>query len=495
MTLVAESITTRTQGTLRHWPLAALAALTLLRLAVAARVPLVPDEAYYWVWSRALAPGYPDHPPMVALWIQLGTLLVGDTALGIRLLGPISVALASLLLADAADRLLPGRDAGLRAAAFLNATMLVGAGAVLMTPDAPLLAFWIAALWALARLLHSGSPFWWLVVGLFAGLAMASKYTAALLWFGIVLWLLATPSWRRWVKHPLPWLGALLALAIFLPVVCWEAAHGWVSFARQGGRVGVWQPVNVLRFLGELVAGQAGLATPLIFVFCVAGVVMAVRQAWRTRDPAWTLLVALTVPAAVLFAEHTFGDRVQGNWPAIIYPAAVIAAAGLQGPTWQRLRTPALVLGFGITLLAYGQAVFAPLPARLDPTARYLDGWAGLAADIDAVRREAGASFIACDQYGVAAELARLLPQEVPVIGAEPRWGYVALPPAHLGGRTGILVRNAGHGSVAFGPWSDVTEIGLVERKRGSDVIETFRLFRATATAEPAVAAVVLPRR
>jgi hypothetical protein len=49
------------------WAVAALGALTLLRLAIAAWVPLAPDETYYWVWSRALAPGYPDHPPMVAL--------------------------------------------------------------------------------------------------------------------------------------------------------------------------------------------------------------------------------------------------------------------------------------------------------------------------------------------------------------------------------------------------------------------------------------------
>src|SRR4029078_4495282 len=89
-----------------------------------------------------------------------------------------------------------GRSAGVRAAEFLNATMLVGAGAVLMTPDAPLLAFWVAALWALARLLDDGNPLWWLAVGLFAGLAMASKYTAALLWFGIILWLLVTPAAR-----------------------------------------------------------------------------------------------------------------------------------------------------------------------------------------------------------------------------------------------------------------------------------------------------------
>jgi 4-amino-4-deoxy-L-arabinose transferase-like glycosyltransferase len=136
--------------------LAALTVLTLLRLAIAASVPLIPDEAYYWVWSRGLAAGYPDHPPMVAIWIRLGTIVAGDGPLGVRLLSPLSVAIASLLLADAADHLLPGRGAGIRAAALLNATLLFGVGGILMTPDAPLLAFWIACLWALARLLGSG---------------------------------------------------------------------------------------------------------------------------------------------------------------------------------------------------------------------------------------------------------------------------------------------------------------------------------------------------
>ncbi len=72
--------------------------------------PLAPDEAYYWVWSRALAAGYLDHPPMVALWIRAGTALAGDTPLGIRLLGPLSAPLGSLLLvgrAGPASR--PGR--------------------------------------------------------------------------------------------------------------------------------------------------------------------------------------------------------------------------------------------------------------------------------------------------------------------------------------------------------------------------------------------------
>ncbi|HEY5300664.1 MAG TPA: glycosyltransferase family 39 protein, partial [Acetobacteraceae bacterium] len=92
--------------------LLALLALTLVRLAIADLAPLAPDEAYYWVWSRALAPGYLDAPPMVALWVRAGTALAGDGALGIRLLGPLSGALGSILLWDAAERLLPGRRAG-----------------------------------------------------------------------------------------------------------------------------------------------------------------------------------------------------------------------------------------------------------------------------------------------------------------------------------------------------------------------------------------------
>jgi 4-amino-4-deoxy-L-arabinose transferase-like glycosyltransferase len=60
-------------------------ALLLVRLVAAAYTPLTFDEAYYWMWSKHLAGGYYDHPPMVAVVIRLGTLIAGDTELGVRL--------------------------------------------------------------------------------------------------------------------------------------------------------------------------------------------------------------------------------------------------------------------------------------------------------------------------------------------------------------------------------------------------------------------------
>lgn len=474
----------------------ALLALTLVRLAVAAVVPLAPDEAYYWVWSRDLQRGYLDGPPMVALWIRLGTMIAGHGALGVRLLAPLSAALGSCLLWQAAEASFPGRQAGLAAAAILNATVLFGVGSVLMTPDVPLLFFWVCALWALARFVGPENGWWLVAAGVFAGLAMASKYTAALLPLGVVLWLLVTPTLRRWLLQPAPWWGALCGALAVLPVVVWNRAHGWASFIKQGGRVGAWQPADAPRFLGELVAGQFGLATPLIFLLCVGGVACAVRTAWRHRDPLWTLLAALTLPPVVLFVEHALGDRVQGNWPAIVYPGAVVAAAGLDDRRWLQLRAPAVALGLAITLLVYAQAVvgLVPLPVRLDPTALQLAGWRGLAAQLEVARARVGARFIASEDYGEAAKLARALPASVPIVGVEPRWARFSLPTPAIDGETGILVSTERRGpDIDCAPWSMVQPIGEAERQRDGQVIERFRLYRVVARPS-AMPEALLPR-
>ena len=472
--------------------LGALAALTVVRLVVAATAPLAPDEAYYWVYSRALAPGYLDAPPMVALWIRAGTELAGQGALGVRLLGPLVGVVGSLLLYDAAERLWPARAAGASAAVFLNATLLFGVGTVIMTPDTPLLFFWTACLWALARLLSGGRPGWWLAIGVFAGLALASKYTAALLWLGIGLWLLAVPPLRRWWQSAALWGGALLGAFMFLPVVLWNARHHWASFLRQGGRVEDWHPARAAQFLGELIGGQSGLATPIMFVLLVAGVGLSARRAWRDRDPAASLLCALTLPGAAVFLEHAMGDRVQGNWPAILYPAAAVAAAGLEGWRWARWRVPAVVVGLAMTLVVYVQAAtFAlPLPARADPVALQLGGWRGLARSVDAIRRQEHAGCVASDEYGVAAELARLMPGDVVVLAVGRRWRLFALAAPALGDRSCVLVSRPG--GVAPAGWLVARPVGEIARASGGETLQRFGVWLVAGLSK-VVPAVVLP--
>lgn len=472
---------------------AALLALTALRLAAALLLPISPDEAYYWVWGRALAPGYYDHPPMVALWTAVGTALAGDSPLGIRLLGPLGVAAASVLLARATEALFPGRHAGPWAAAMLNATLLFSAGAVLVTPDTPLLAFWCAALWAAAELHRSGDGRWWLAFGLLAGLALLSKYTALLLGFGIVLWLLAEPGMRPWLLRWQLWAGGAIALLCFSPVIWWNSQHAWISFAKQGGRAGTAGSGSALRYLGELIGGQAALATPLIFLFCVVGTAMACRAWLRQRSAAAGLLVCVTVPPALLFLWQATGSRVQGNWPAILYPSACIAAAVYLGPAWRRWKQAGIAFGLVVTLAALIQAAFSPipLPRRSDPTLARLGGWPALAESVERARQAQGAQFVAAEEYGLASELALHLPPGTRVVALGDRWDLFDLP-SPSAGQTGLLIRSERRGGPPL--WPGAQQVGEVVRARDGIEAERYRLHAVRVEgAEPPL--VLLPER
>ena len=472
-----------------RWGIAALAALTSIRLLFAAILPLTPDEAYYWVWSHALAPGYVDHPPMVALWIRAGTLLLGERPMGVRLLGPLAVCLETLLLANAAERIFPAKRAGWTTGALWNATLLVGAGSVTMTPDAPLLLFWCATLWAMVRIATGGGDRWWLFAGLVAGLALDSKYTAAFLWVGVGFWVLAVPTARQRLSSPAPWLGGLLGLAIFLPVVIWNADHGWTSFLKQGGRVGDWRPEQALGFLAELIGGQIGFATPGVWVLCVAGVTASFR-----RDTVAILLLALSVLPTLVFLQHALGDRVQGNWPAIVYPAAIVAAAGLTELRWTRLIWPSVGLGFAFTAIVLLHAALGiiPLPPRADPAARQLADWPALALAVEELRQRDDASYVVAEEYALLAELAWNAPAAMPVVGIDTRLRPMTLPLADLAGRTGILVRAEHRGEdIDHDTWASAVFLGVVVRSSSRGPAERYRVWRVVGQTQ----AVVLPHR
>ncbi|MFT8540775.1 glycosyltransferase family 39 protein, partial [Acetobacter sp.] len=242
-----------------------LGLVTALRLVLAAFIPLAPDEAYYRIWALAPAGGYLDHPPMVAVWARMGMFLAGDTPLGVRLMGPLSACLGTVLVVQAAScwlrtQLTPeqARIGAIRAGVLLNGTLSIGLGALVMTPDAPLLLFVALMLWGLVHACVGRQRWMWLVVGLAAGLGFESKYTMLLPLGGLAVWLFATRAGRVWLRTPWPFGAACVAVVCVIPVIWWNAQHGWVSFFKQGGRLGDWNSARALGFMGELLGGQDG---------------------------------------------------------------------------------------------------------------------------------------------------------------------------------------------------------------------------------------------
>src|SRR5438132_11983091 len=146
-----------------------VAALVALRLVAAAYTPLTFDEAYYWTWSKHLAGGYYDHPPMVAIVIRLGTLISGDTELGVRLVAILLALPMSFAVYRTAEILFGGRRLAATATILLNVTLMAAVGTMIVTPDAPLLVASSFVLFFLAKVLATGRGAWWLAVGTAVG--------------------------------------------------------------------------------------------------------------------------------------------------------------------------------------------------------------------------------------------------------------------------------------------------------------------------------------
>jgi len=417
-------------GDARGWRVAVgiTTAAWLVRLLFAARLPLFPDEAYYWDWSRRLAGGYFDHPPMIALLIRSGTAaaaLLGaePTAVAIRFFPVLAGAVAALAAAATARRVAGGRAAVFAALAFALMP-LAAAGLVLATPDAPLLCFEALAVYAVVRALESpprsrASLAWWAAAGICVGLAFASKYTSILLPLSVAAAVLLRPTLRERLREPGPYVACVLATLVFLPVLRWNASHDWISFRFQLEH-GLGRPKgSALARELELVGGQLGLVTPVLFALMAGAVWRALR---RPRDDVHFVLAAVATGSWVFFVYSAIHRRVEANWPAPSYIAAVALLASMLAASssaslarWWRggLALAALLVG---VLYLHVAAPMLPLPARRDPVARAA-GWDDLARPVSAMRRAAGArAWVGAGRYQDVSELAYHLPDRPEVI-------------------------------------------------------------------------------
>ena len=470
--------------------LGALIALTLVRLIVAGWAGLVDDEAYYRLWSLSLAFGYYDHAPFVAWMIRAGRSIAGDTSLGVRLFAPLLVLAGSLLLWRTAAVLYDRARASI-AVAWFNAAILIGAGAVLVTPDTPSVFFWGATLWALAELDRSRNAEWWLAVGLFAGLGLLSKYSCLFLGAGIVIWLVWRPENRIWFRAWQLWAGGALALALFAPVVAWNAAHQWISFEKQFGRA-VPHGFTIAP-LFELLGAQWALVGLATAPFAVWGARIAFRA--KSEDPvgrAALLPLATSLPFAAYLVFHCFHGSVEANWPAPLYPAAILLAVlpldriGRLGDRSRRLFThlarAVLPLGAGVTALLYLHVSFPllVLPPARDPTSQ-MRGWDGFAQAVGKRREEAGATWIATPTYALTGQLMLHLGSDgVAQLDERARYGFLAPPDtARIAGPALFVVRANRDRIADFADrFETVERLADLDRTAGGRVIETYALYR-----------------
>ena len=469
-----------TSGILGPPPWLLVAALSLITAAVrgvlARVIGLSVDESYAVVMGRHLQLSYYDHPPLTFWMAGLAARLAGtEDQLVVR--GPfiLGFALTTWLLYRLAAFLF-GEAAGVWTAVLLNLvlffTLPVG-GWIL--PDGPLLLASAAAALCLARATLGPSPGAaggaWLGFGLSCGLALLAKYHGAFLLAGALLFLVSSPRRRFWLRRPEPYVAAAAALAVFAPVLVWNARHDWASFRFQAGRAVPIEEAQGTPFVDTLL-GQAAWILPWIWIPLLVTFGGALRKG--PGDARRWLLACLAVSPIVGFTALTaFGSRGLPHWEApgyfLLLPLLGVAVAarrerdagGVRLWTWSSAAGSVLVLAALVSHLSTGWVARAAprLLVRGDPTDDLLP-WRDLRDQLSRWGYPSAAAVTAGASWADAAKIAYTLGPRVPVtcVGGDPRGFQFVTPQSSLVGRDVLLIARRRPGPepmVAYAPYFD----------------------------------------
>jgi hypothetical protein len=320
----------------------------LVHLLANGRYGYFRDELYYIACGRHLDLGYVDQPPLSILLLRSNQMLLGDSLFAIRLL-PALAGAAIVALTGIIAREIGGRAwaIALACAGSLCSLFNLAVGNFFsMNAFEPL--FWMGSVYLLVRIINGGSPTLWLWFGVLLGLGLENKHSTAFFAVGIFLALLLTPERRHFAKKWI-WFGALIAFAITLPNILWEAQHHWPTYELLNNIA--HSNKNVALSPAEFIKQQAVFMNPGTLPIWIGGLLwlFASRDGRRYRVLGITYLLTLAEfivlhgksyylgPAyPMLFAaggvavERVFAARLQWFKPVLL--GAILVTGALIAP-------------------------------------------------------------------------------------------------------------------------------------------------------------------
>lgn len=359
-------------------------AVLVIKLLVAARLPVFVDEAFYWLEGQHLALAYSDLPGLTAWLARLGVTLGGDTPLGLRLPFLLIAAVLPWLVMRITAREY-GETYGWQAGSFALLLPLAGTLGLLALPDPAMALATLLCVDAGARLLRrvTAGAALELALGLTIG-ALSHYRFIAVIGVGLVALLLLADG-RRVLRDARVWTAIAIGAAAWTPLVAWNLDNSDAGLRFQLIDRHPWAfHLDGLWFI----AIQALLVTPLLFAaLAVAG--------WRGNRSAsstsryFALLGGLLVLGFFGLGFFADTERVSFHWPLPGYLAllpllpAVLAA----WPRWLRAATWGLA-GLGlVAMLGYYVVVSIPdIRARTAAEKWYPSNFAGWGELAEAVR-------------------------------------------------------------------------------------------------------------
>jgi dolichol-phosphate mannosyltransferase len=408
--------------------------LTLLfRLTFSLNIGLIDDDAYHWSWTKPVQLSYFDHPAMVA-WLEgITTWLFGDTILGVRLPSFLCF-VGTIVLIYKLTKEIFDQWAALFVGFMILWAPLWGIGGYVSSPEPPFMLCWVAATYVFWQGVREDGKAWstkktWLYLGVIMGLGLNSKFIIALLAMGFGIYLLVTPSRRRDLLSPWPWIGFLIATALASPIFIWNIIHEWPGFKYQFHDRHAGTPFSFDRWLQFFVA-QLLFTTPFLYALIALSFATSIV---KFKEMRWRFLFCLTVPSIAVFYPQPFFAECKPHWSGAAYTLLLMGAGYIwsQGLMWgkKQLVKPRSkvytrgILGFiiPITILVYTPFAYPWIPKVFKwvaPKAEWqttydlsneFTGWEDLGRYVNRRQREIHAEsgrkpFIASHRYETTAQ-------------------------------------------------------------------------------------------
>ena len=349
-------------------------------------IDLGPDEAHYWEWARRLDLSYYSKGPMIAYLIYIGTSIFGDTVFGIRIMAVVFSLLSGVFLFMLGKKLF-NEKVGLFSAMLIQIIPLFSTYGILFTIDSPFIFFWILSLYLFWKALSSDSSslitrpsslIYWVLLGVSIGLGLLTKYTMAFFYVCALFFFIFSKEHRNMLRTKGPYIGFIVSLIMFSPVILWNADHDWVTIRHTAGQAHVAEGFQLsIKSLLEFLGSQFGVITPLLFVLIAVSI-------WKLRKKREGMfLFWFSVPVIAFFILKSLQAKVQANWAMPGYITGVIAFSAFYLKEWNPLRrwrtiliSAAVLLSISVTAAEHYPSAL-DLPVGLNPAAR-LYGWKDL---------------------------------------------------------------------------------------------------------------------
>ncbi len=399
-----------------------LAISALVRGVLAAWLEFGNDEVYYWTYALYPDWSHFDHPPMVGWVIQLFSLnLLFDSEFFIRLASVVIMTVNTYIIyrigKDIKDAQ-TGFYAALLYTASIYAFVITG---IFIMPDTPLMLFWLLAVWTALRVIERNEAIqkWNLLLfGLFAGLAMLSKYSGVFLWVGMGLYILIFN--RKQLKTPFLYLSLLISAFCCLPILYWNLQNDFISFSFHGERVGGGR----LNFstLGTELAGEFFYNNPVIFVLAIMSIVAAFKGKINIGKSALRLVLCMALPLIFTFLAFSLTRPTLPHWNAPAYILLILLISCMlsdKNPVLEgSFKLPkGIVAALGVMLFVVVlgsieiQTGFIPLDRHTEPEKLGRDdftldmyGWEQLEKKFAALREEKIAEGLMNEEDGIVAD-------------------------------------------------------------------------------------------